>query len=94
MHDLTLIAPLCNQIEEIAREHNAQKIVHVVLEVGEEFGHEINHFQETFLLFAGTNPMFHQTKIEFRKDPGIIGDHLIIRDVEMEVPEAAGDVSI
>ncbi len=91
MHDLTLIGALCNQIEELAQRHNARKVIRIILEIGEDFAFAPEHFQETFLFFNAENPLLHETQLEFRKTPAFSGNEIILRDVELEVPEALKD---
>ena len=87
MHDISIIEPLCKNLDKIARENNAQKVVRIVLEVGEDFDFTPEHFQETFLMLSSETPLLRDAQLEFRKVPGLHDHEMILRDVEMEIPE-------
>jgi Zn finger protein HypA/HybF involved in hydrogenase expression len=87
MHDISVIEPLCKKLEQIASENKAQKVVRIVLEVGEDFDFTPEHFQETLLLLSNETPLLRDAKLEFRKVPGFHDHEMILRDVELEVPE-------
>jgi len=85
VHDISLIEPLCDKLEKIAREKNAIKVIRVVLEVGEDFDLSPDHFQETYMLLSSKTPLLREAQMEFHKVPGIHGHEMLLRDVELEV---------
>ena len=87
MHDISLIEPLCDRVEQIAHQNKASKVLRIVLEVGEDFDFSPDHFQETYLMLSGQTPLLRDAQLEFRKVSGIHGHEMVLRDVELEVPD-------
>ena len=87
MHELSVIQALCRQVEEIAQRHNATKVARIVLELGEISHWTPEQLEETFLLFRSVHPLLAETELKFRKSPAIRDETILLRDVEMEVPD-------
>ena len=85
MHELSMITALCRQVEKIAMEHHATKVIRVVLETG-DVEHMIapDHLKDLFLIFRTSSPLFQETSIEFRKSEQLCGSEILLRDIELE----------
>jgi Zn finger protein HypA/HybF involved in hydrogenase expression len=87
MHDLLIIQDVCRKVEDIAREHGAEKVIRVVLEVGGISHHSSAQLQEAFQTFREISPLLRGTEIEFRES-GNQDDDVFLRDVELEITES------
>jgi Zn finger protein HypA/HybF involved in hydrogenase expression len=85
MHELSMISALCRKVEEIALEHEASKVVRIVLETNDpEHMMEPEHLRDVFVIFRESSPLLKDTVIEFRKSDQIAPHEIILRDVELE----------
>jgi hydrogenase nickel incorporation protein HypA/HybF len=87
MHELSMIQALYHRVEEIARQHEAKKVIRVVVEVGRLSGMMPEFFKETFVTFQETVPVLKDADLEIRRVDQ--EDELILREVELEIAEEA-----
>jgi len=87
MHEFSMVQALYHQVEEIARKHEAKKVVRIVVEVGRRSGMKPEFFKEAFVTFQETVPVLKDADLEIRSlDQDA---ELILRDVELEISEEA-----
>ena len=88
MHELGTIEAICNEVESLARKHNAQRVVRIVLEVADPSHFNSKHLGEAFRLLREASPLLRDAELEFRKSASNYDTEIFLRDVEMEVPDA------
>ena len=84
MHDLLIIQDVCRKAEDIAREHGAEKVIRLVLEVGRISHHSPAQLLDTFQTFREISPLLCDAQIEFRRSRNR-DEHIFLRDVELEI---------
>lgn len=87
MHETSAVQALCRQVEEIARQHGAVSVQRILLEFGVSPHLTPEHVRESFEMFRTLSPLLKETRIEFRESPELAPEEVVLRDVEMEVPE-------
>lgn len=87
MHETSAVQALCRQVEEIARQHGASSVRSILLEFGASPHLTPEHVRESFEMFRTLSPLLKETKIDFRESPDVAPDEVVLRDIEMEVPE-------
>lgn len=87
MHETSAVQALCRQVEEIARQHEALSVQRILLEFGASPHLTPEHVRESFEMFRTLSPLLKNTEIEFRESPDVAPDEIVLRDIEMEVPE-------
>lgn len=85
MHDSFLIHALCRQVEEIAHKERATRVLRIVIEVGDLSHFTAEHMQDTFEIFRLASPLLRTAELEFRGSSS--GGDVVLRDVEMEIPD-------
>ena len=91
MHDTAVIQAVCDEVEQIAYEQGAISVLRVALEVTDSSHFSPEHMQETFEIFRGSSPLLRDTKLEFRYTDAVLDKELILRDVELELPDQEQD---
>ena len=87
MHDTAAIQALCKEVEQIAIEHNARSVLTVALEVPNSDHFRAEHMQETFSFFRGASRFLENTNLEFRYSDDLSDDEMILRDVQLDIPD-------
>jgi len=87
MHDTAVIQALCNEVEKVAIEHGAKSVLTVALEVPDSEHFRAEHMQETFEFFRGASPLLRNTNLEFRYSNQLSDDEIILRDIELDLPD-------
>lgn len=88
MHEFSMLQAMCRQLEELAYLHRATGIVRIVLQIGPSTHLTPEHLLESFQVFRESNPLLCKTVVEIRPVPTLPPEEIILRDVELEVPEA------
>jgi len=91
MHDTALIQALCDEVEQMAYERGAKSVLRVALEVPDSAHFSAEHMQETFELFRVASPLLRDTRLEFRHSNAVLDREMILRDVELELPDQDQD---
>jgi len=91
MHDTAVIQALCDKVEQMAYERGAKSVLRIALEVPDSTHFTPEHMQETFDLFRGSSPLLRETKLEFRYTETVPDREMILRDVELELPDQDQD---
>jgi Zn finger protein HypA/HybF involved in hydrogenase expression len=87
MHDTAVIQALCNQVEKVAIENGARSVLTVALEVPNSEHFKTEHMQETFDFFRNASPLLKNTNLEFRYSNALSDDEVILRDIELDLPD-------
>ena len=87
MHDTAAVQALCNQIEQVAIENGARSVLTVALEVPNSEHFRAEHMKETFEFFRNASPLLRNTKLQFRYSDHIGDDEMILRDIELDLPD-------
>lgn len=69
MHELSIVQALCDQVKEVAISHGAQKVVRIVIEVGELSNVVPELLQTAFAVFREAEPLLENAEIESRRIP-------------------------
>lgn len=87
MHEFSVIQALCDQVEKIAQQNGAIKVLRIVVEVRDGSHFANDHLQELFGMLRTTSPLLAESKVEVRRSNAIEGEDVFLRDVELEVPQ-------
>ncbi len=121
MHELSIMQALVTQLEDIARNHGATRIVRFTVEIGELANVVPELLEQAFIVFREAVPILRDTTMDIRRvDLQVVcrtcgttfhpdgyrfrcrhcnstdvvtlqGEELLLRDVELEIPEPGDD---
>ena len=86
MHELSIVQALSQQVEGIAKELAADKVLRIVVEVGELSHITPEHLQEAFVIFREGESLLESAQLEIRM---FEGEGMLLRDLELEIFEEA-----
>lgn len=87
MHETSAVQALCRQVETIAAQHGAVRVHRILLEFGVSPHLTPEHIRESFEMFRTLSPLLQDALIEFRESADLAPEEVVLRDIEMEVPE-------
>lgn len=85
MHEFSVIQALIDQVEEIAREKGASKVVRIAIEVRDGSHFASDHLQDLFAMLRTTSPLLSDTVVDVRRSGSIPGEDVFLRDIELEM---------
>ncbi|PKM74409.1 MAG: hydrogenase nickel incorporation protein HypA [Firmicutes bacterium HGW-Firmicutes-16] len=71
MHELSILIETVRIVEELAEQHNIEKVGAIVLQIGELSSVVPQFMQEYFPLVVENKPIFKDTKLEIEILPGM-----------------------
>lgn len=92
MHEFSMLKDLCDQVLRLATNHRADRVIRIVVEMGDRMHGTPEHWMETFTIFRETHPLLSETQLEFRHSPELKGEQMLLRNVEMDIPENDSDL--
>jgi hydrogenase nickel incorporation protein HypA/HybF len=81
VHEFSLAQGLMQQLNELARQHEAQKICTVRVDIGTRAGIVVDSFSFGFEVLAKENPLTREAVLEINES---VGDDLILTQVQIE----------
>ncbi len=94
MHEMSLVQGLLTQLNELAREHNKEKVISVCMEIGPLSGVVIDSFQFGFDILAKDDVLTRDAQLIIESPPAIYRCFGCGMEVEVvQRPESCPDCS-
>lgn len=87
MHEFSVIQALIDQVEQIATDKGARKVVRVTIEVRDGSHFASDRLQDLFAMLRSTSPLLSETEVDVRRSESIQGEDVFLRDIELELNE-------